>query len=69
MNIIDYINKFRIEKACLELIYSEKTVTETALSNGFNTVQYFTKLFRRVMGCTPGKYRRLSRSGTNVPSE
>lgn len=69
MNIIDYINKFRIEKACLELIYSEKTVTETALSNGFNTVQYFTKLFRRVMGCTPGEYRRLSRSGTNVPSE
>lgn len=68
MNIIDYLNKFRIEKACLELIYSDKTVTETALDNGFNTVQYFTRLFSRIMGCTPGKYRRLSRSGTNVPS-
>lgn len=66
MNIFDYINKVRIEKACLELIYSDKNNTEIALNTGFNTVQYFTKIFKRTMGCTPGVYRRLSHSYTNI---
>lgn len=67
MSIMDYLNKFRIEKACLELIYTDKSVTEIALDNGYNTVQYFTRMFRRVIGTPPGAYRRLSRSNTNVP--
>lgn len=66
MHITDYINKFRVEKACVDLIYTQKTITETALSNGFNTVQYFTRCFHKIMGCTPSVYRRFSHMHINV---
>lgn len=69
MSIVDYINKFRIEKACLELIYSNKSATEIALNNGFNTTQYFTKIFRRYIGCTPVVYRKFSHAKTNIPRD
>ncbi len=66
MNIIDYVNKVRIDRACLELIYTNKSATEIALNNGFNTVQYFTRQFKLSIGCTPIEYRRFSRRHTNV---
>lgn len=61
MSVTDYINKFRVEKACLELIYSKKNITEIAASNGFNTVQYFIKVFHDFSGRTPGEFRKTAR--------
>ena len=63
MNLTDYINKYRIEKSCLELIYSSKNITEIATGNGFNTVQYFSKIFKTYMNCTPKKYQK---EGKNI---
>lgn len=63
MNLTDYINKYRIEKSCLELIYSSKNITEIATGNGFNTVQYFSKIFKSYMNCTPKKYQK---EGKNI---
>ena len=63
MNLTDYINKYRIEKSCLDLIYTSKNITEIATENGFNTVQYFSKMFKNYMKCTPKQYQR---NGKNV---
>lgn len=63
MNLTDYINKYRIEKSCLDLIYTSKNVTEIATENGFNTVQYFSKTFKTYMKCTPKQYQR---NGKNI---
>ena len=63
MNLTDYINKYRIEKSCLDLIYTSKNVTEIATENGFNTVQYFSKTFKLYMKCTPKQYQR---NGKNI---
>lgn len=63
MNLTDYINKYRIEKACLDLIYTTKNITEIATENGFNTVQYFSKTFKSYMNCTPKKYQK---EGKNI---
>ncbi len=63
MNLTDYINKYRIEKSCLDLIYTSKNVTEIATENGFNTVQYFSKTFKAYMKCTPKQYQR---NGKNI---
>ncbi|MBO4532491.1 MAG: helix-turn-helix domain-containing protein [Treponema sp.] len=63
MNLTDYINKYRIEKSCLDLIYTSKNVTEIATENGFNTVQYFSKTFKSYMKCTPKQYQR---NGKNI---
>ena len=63
MNLTDYINKYRIEKSCLDLIYTSKNVTEIATENGFNTVQYFSKTFKSYMKCTP---KQDQRNGKNI---
>ena len=63
MNLTDYINKYRIEKSCLDLIYTSKNITEIATENGFNTVQYFSKTFKSYMKCTPKQYQK---NGKNI---
>ena len=62
MNLTDFVNKYRIEKSCLDLIYTNKNITEIATENGFNTVQYFSKTFKTYMNCTPKQYQKNGRS-------
>ena len=63
----DYVNHYRIEKSCLDLIYSDKNITEIAIENGFNNIQYFSKTFKDYMRCTPMQYKRVGLSVV-VPS-
>ena len=58
LNIIEYINKYRIEKSCLDLIYTDKNITQIALDNGFNNIQYFSRVFLQFMNCTPKQYQK-----------
>lgn len=58
MNVSEYINKYRIEKACLDLIYSNNNITEIATASGFNNIQYFSRKFREYMKCTPKQYQK-----------
>lgn len=53
---IDYLNYYRVECACQQLLTTEKSVTEVALDCGFNDISYFIKTFRRHKGVSPGKY-------------
>lgn len=57
MSVTTYINKYRIEKACLNLIYTNKNITEIATENGFNNIQYFSRIFKNYMNCTPKEYK------------
>lgn len=67
MKFTDYVNMYRIEKSCLDLIYSDKNITEIARDNGFNNIQYFSKTFKAYMNCTPLKYKKNGKDIT-VPS-
>lgn len=58
MNYTDYLNKYRVEKACRDLIFTNKNVTEIATENGFNNIQYFSKIFKKYMECTPKQYQK-----------
>lgn len=61
MNVSEYINKFRIEKSCLDLIYTNNNITEIATANGFNNIQYFSRKFKEYMECTPKQYQKKSK--------
>ncbi len=52
-----YIIQHRLTKAAHALRTTDMTVTETALSCGFNDVSHFIRLFRRQFGKTPNQYR------------
>lgn len=54
---IDYINRLRIDRACFEMTVNKMTVTEAAYECGFNELSYFSKIFKKYKGITPGKYK------------
>ena len=59
-----YIISLRIERA-KELLWSGSgTVTETAAATGFNSSQYFCRIFRQYTGMTPMEYRNLWKGTT-----
>ena len=53
---IDYLNFYRIERACEMLISGEKNITETAFECGFNDISYFIKTFKKYKGIPPKQY-------------
>ena len=48
-------NYFNIAKE--RILASEKTVSEIAYELGFQYPQHFTRIFKKVVGCTPTEYR------------
>lgn len=56
---ITFINEYRIESACQKLSESELSVSDIALSVGFDNFSYFIRKFREHKGVTPKEYRLL----------
>ena len=54
---IEYLNEYRIEKACHKLRHTDMSVTDIAFSCGFSDLSYFIKTFKKTIGVSPGKYR------------
>ncbi len=55
---IQYLNYYRIECACEMLSTSERTVSEVAMSCGFNNISYFIRVFSTHKGVTPSIFTR-----------
>lgn len=55
---IDFLNKHRLEMSVRLLLNTQSSITEIALSCGFNHLSYFSKIFLREYGCTPTEYRK-----------
>jgi AraC-like DNA-binding protein len=58
MNItpVEYLNRYRLKEA-KALLGNGANVTKTALAVGFSSVSYFTRLFEKEVGVSPGTYR------------
>ena len=57
----DYINRKRIEKARGLLSSTDKDIPSIASECGFKTLQYFTRVFTKYTGITPGKYLKTAK--------
>ena len=63
MTLTEYINKLRIEEAKYVLDSSSASVTEAALSVGYNDPNYFSKVFTKLEHVTPPHdYRKRKKS-------
>ncbi|MGI5900124.1 MAG: helix-turn-helix domain-containing protein [Christensenellales bacterium] len=56
-NYVDYINKYRIEKAKELLEKTKKPIVSISESCGFNTPNNFIRVFKKYEGITPGQFR------------
>lgn len=54
----DYINRYRVEKAAFFLKNTDKSITDIALSVGFEDSNYFARVFKKHMGVSPRAYRK-----------
>jgi two-component system, response regulator YesN len=57
-NITEYINNRRINEAIYILENEDISITDIAFIVGFNDVNYFTKVFKKLKGVTPSEYRK-----------
>lgn len=59
---ISFLNRYRLEVSCHLLKNTNRSITHIALSCGFNHLSYYSRLFLRAFGCTPGEYRKRETS-------
>ncbi len=55
---VEYINRYRIEKAVTLLEDREQSIGEIATAVGFDDQNYFSRVFKKITGRTPVEYRK-----------
>lgn len=55
-----YINLLRIQTVCHRLKYSTRTIGSLAADCGFESYEYFYRVFKQQTGCTPTEYRNAN---------
>ena len=54
----EYLTNVRVKEAARQLLETKKTITEIAISCGFNDSNYFGDAFKHIKGLSPMKYRK-----------
>ncbi|WP_020618074.1 response regulator [Paenibacillus daejeonensis] len=68
ISFVDYLNRYRIERAKELLTGSQLKSYDIAVQVGFSPeYTYFSKVFKKVTGLGPNEYRRQWLSGTGSP--
>ncbi len=58
LSVFEYLQKIRIEKACLFLKTTDYKVTDIVNLVGFTDYRYFNKIFKNYIGMTPKNYAK-----------
>lgn len=56
--VADYVSQLRIEKAALLLKSTSSPISDIAETTGFEDANYFTRIFKKIMGISPSVYRQ-----------
>ena len=56
--IHDYINTMRIMNS-LDLYGYDNYILGIAIKNGFNSIEYYSEIFKKIMGVNPLKYKKF----------
>jgi AraC family cel operon transcriptional repressor len=58
----ELVNRLRLEQAARRLLLSGEDITTIAYNCGFETLSYFSSLFKKRFGLTPREYRKKHRT-------
>lgn len=56
-SFFEFLNEYRINKACKMLIETDKQVSEICYASGFESIPFFYRQFRKFKNCQPKQYR------------
>ncbi len=59
MTFVDYLTMIKIEESKKYLVDTRQSISDIALRMGFSDQSYFSKVFKKNEGITPGKYRKM----------
>ncbi|OPZ75637.1 MAG: HTH-type transcriptional regulator YesS [Firmicutes bacterium ADurb.Bin456] len=68
-NFIEYVTMVRLRRAGQFLGGSEESIASIAGKVGYNDVKYFSRVFKKYMGVTPGEYRRQVSNPAGLPGK
>ncbi|MDN4608162.1 helix-turn-helix transcriptional regulator [Sporosarcina highlanderae] len=68
MTINLYLNKVRIDQAAQLLINTNLEVAEISSNVGYNNVYHFIKTFKKIVGTSPGNFRKNELYGLSLAS-
>lgn len=54
----EYLNRIRMEKAIERLLMTDDAISEISEGVGYSDQSYFTKVFKKLTGMSPSRYRR-----------
>lgn len=57
-SVYHYLTQLRLNKSCLYLRSSGQSVYSISLACGFSSQNFFSRQFKKYMGCTPADYRK-----------
>ena len=58
----DYVNQIRMHYAIEDLLYTNKSITEIAVDNGFSSSSSFNRVFKEMYDTTPSQYKKSVRT-------
>lgn len=65
---IEYVNHLRIERAKVILLGASYDISEVGNEVGIGDLSYFNRIFKKVVGMSPGAFRKLYRVETPAAS-
>lgn len=66
MSFTEYINNIKIKKACEYLANTDFSVSEISRRLGFEDSNYFSRLFKKLIGENAISYRNKQKNGKNI---
>ena len=60
-SLTQYIHQMRIQEALRLFNTTEMSVSDVAVAIGFQDFAYFSKIFRKVVGCSPRDYKNMGK--------
>ncbi len=58
-SFVAYLNEFRTGIACKYLLTDSYSIAQIGFLSGFNNLSNFNRQFKKVMNCTPSRYREV----------
>ena len=58
ISVMSYLNSVKLHKASELLLKTNNSIIDVSIECGFNSAQYFSRVFKNLIGCTPHEYRK-----------
>ncbi len=63
LSFTEYVARVRVEKAKNLLLNPHRRISEAAFESGFQSLSQFNRVFLKVVGCSPSRYRAGLKTG------